>query len=174
MAGSQDGADGSASGLDVLHTLLRTATGLLEEIAASSDALRERWTQVFERMPAEDRKAILQVVEREVSLRLLEREGGGDSLTGFRAVHPNPNARLYVRVFGPQTPYHSRDEIIRATLRTARMMLLTPAGFRDDWAAGTLEAFRRLDPAERQAVATLSRELLALIARVTHESKKAS
>jgi hypothetical protein len=158
------------SKLATLFTLLETASALLEELEGVSDRQLARLAGVFTRMPAEDREPILAILEREVELRLLARERGA-TVSGFDIVRPNPNARLYIRVFGRQPVYHSRDELMRATLRAARMMLHTPERMHDDWEAATLEAFRALTPAERAAIKSHNQEMLSLLERFEGETK---
>jgi hypothetical protein len=168
------GNDDGSHRLETVQALLRTAGKLLDEVITPPDSLRGRWERTFDRMPAEDRAVIVDVVEREVASRCIEREGGPDGLTGFTLVRANPKARLYVRAFGAPVQYDTRDEVMRATLRAARMMRAVPAEMQPDWAEATLEAFRQLEPAEREALARHNREMLALLERTVTESKKAS
>lgn len=156
--------------ITTLQALLKTARGIAEDLSAAADALLVRWNEVFQRMPPEDRRPVLEIVEREVGLRLIERSGS--SISGFTIVKANPNARLYVRAFGPQRPYHDRDDIMRATLRAARMMLILPPEFHDAWEEATLDAFRALSPEEREAVARHNREILALLERTQQTTAK--
>ena len=111
-------------------------------------------------------------VEREVEMRNIARRSR-DSVSGFEVSRPNPNARLYVRAFGETPTHFSRDDVMRATLRAARVMLVAPPPH-SDWQEATLDAFRALTPAERAALAAHNREMLALIERVEVESQKSA
>jgi hypothetical protein len=168
--GNDDGSDR----LGTVQALLRTAANLLDEVITPPETLRGRWERVFDRMPAEDRATIVAVLEREVAARCIERDGGRDGLTGFTLVRANPKARLYLRAFGPPVSYDTRDEVMRATLRAARMMRAVPAELQLDWAEATLDAFRQLEPAEREALARHNRDMLALLERTAAAPKKAS
>ena len=80
--------------MEALRALLKTAAHIVEALAA--DPVRERLLRVYEKVPMQDRAALLDVLEREVSFRLATR-GEGRAITGCGA-RINPNARLYLRV----------------------------------------------------------------------------
>src|SRR5437773_9102836 len=73
--------------MEALRALLTTAAHIVEGLAA--DPVRERFLRVYEKVPMQDRAALLDVVEREVSFRLATR-GEGETITGCGArVNPN-------------------------------------------------------------------------------------
>ncbi len=151
--------------IERLGTLLDSANELVTELLA--DPLLARLVRVFTRMPMEDREVILQVLEREVNVRLASRNGGS-AVTGIGTA-VNRNARLYVRVL-ERTPVDmstDHDQLVYANLRVAGIlrMLLLPE-FHGPWRAAALEAFGLLDAESRRAVATVAREALGLIAVV--------
>src|SRR5262245_42776307 len=104
--------DGLAEAIATLGAMLESASTIANDLAAGG--LFDRLQQVFTRMPAEDREAILRVLEREVELRCFSR-GTGDTATGYET-RPNPNARLYLRVLTDQEPPQvlDRDELVVA------------------------------------------------------------
>lgn len=171
-------ADGSkrndTSGkLEMVRALLETGLRLVEELASgTTDLLLERWQRAYHRMPEQDRETVVGVLEREVELRNVARSSR-DSVSGFEISRPNPNARIYVRVFGETPTYFSRDDVMRATLRAARVILISPPPHAD-WQEATLDAFRLLAPAERAALAKHNREMLELIARVETKSAQSA
>jgi hypothetical protein len=154
----------ASSKLETLTTLLRAASSIVDDLIVLSDGVLSRVTRVFARMPPEDREPIVEILEREVTLRLMARSAD-DTLSGFALGPPNPNTRIYARVFAKQQPHESPDMLMLAVMRGIRMMLAMPAGTRAEWDAATLEAFRQLEPAERAAIAGINREMLALLAR---------
>lgn len=153
--------------LEVLAALLDDAAEIVASLASEGDPLLVRLGHVFARMPAEDREAILAVLEREVDFRLVARETAPS--TGFDIVRPDPHARLYLRVVGCEVPLLSmaRDDMARAMHRAFRVMgLMLAPPLRDDWEAAMLDALATLEPDERRRVRQLFGESLALIDRV--------
>jgi hypothetical protein len=148
--------------LRTLSAILQTATTLTNQLGSLSDALVQRLVRVFARMPAEDRAPILAVLEREVAMRLLTRNGD-PTLTGYAIVRANPAARLYVGAYRTEPKVMKRDQIMRATLRMARLILLAPENEHGVWGAATLQAFHALDTAERAALTRHLRDVLALL-----------
>ncbi|HLK12751.1 MAG TPA: hypothetical protein VKW76_15355 [Candidatus Binatia bacterium] len=152
--------------LDTLQTLLSTALGLLDEVAA--DVPIGRLLAVFARMPRADRDAILTVLEREVDARRLAHASDG-ALTGCRLV-PNRNARLYFRVFEhdeSRIPALTYEEFMRGTLASARAVHRLAPRDRECWETATLDAFRQLDPAERESLRRLNHDVLRLLDEAT-------
>jgi hypothetical protein len=149
-----------------LSTLLKSADLLVREYL--DDPLRRRLLAVFERMPEEDRDAIVGVLEREVTVRL-SAHGGNTRRTGVRT-HVNPHAQLYLRSFdqmpkddenGPQ-----HDRMVQASLRSvAYMQMALAPEIHEVWRTATVEAFSRLDDAQRAAAAAMLRESLELLER---------
>jgi hypothetical protein len=154
--------------LETLSALLRAASAVVDQVAVLSDSLLERMARLFSRMPAEDREPILAILEREVGQRVLARSGSArpDVAVG----PPNPNARLYTRVFGPR-PVQEPRELMAASVRAARMMLLERARLEQEWEATTREAFRVLSADERAAIARHHRDLVAVLERIEAEGK---
>lgn len=161
--------------LETLRALVRAATETVSALAALSDPLVVRWNQLFGRMPAEDREAIVRAVEHEVDLRLLTM-AQGTPIIGMRGMRPNPKARLYVRLIGGRDdlPDLTRDELMRATLRAARIMATVHAPPAATFEEATLDAFRVLTPAERGAVRAHNEHMLALLEQAERESAEAA
>jgi len=135
-------------------------------VSALSDELLERMARLFSRMPAEDREPILAILERETDLRVARASGAGSA---FALGRPNPNARIYTRLSGPR-PANEPRELMPASIRAARMMLLERARLDKEWEAAMLEAFRLLSPDERAAIMRLDRDVLALLERLESEA----
>lgn len=92
---------------------------------------------------------------------------GEDTIVGITGLRPNPRARVYIRIFeSEQEPRDlNRDEIMRATLRAARLMQGAYAPTPEVFEEATLDAFAMLTPEERAAVAVHNRHMLALLER---------
>lgn len=151
--------DEHLSRLETLRAMLDAATTILSDVAAS-DSLFPRLWGVFGRMPAEDREAILGIVEREVDARLLAM-AVADAMTGIR-LRPNPGARLYLRVVDGE-PHLNRDEMVRGTVRAMRMYHRLADSVHAEWEATAREAIRALAPDERAGVAAFCRRLCELV-----------
>jgi hypothetical protein len=154
----------TSSKLETLSALLRTASSVVDELVVLSDSVLARVARIFARMPAEDRESIVDVLEREVNLRLIARSTDR-SLSGFTMGPPNPNARIYARLVCKNEPFVTRDQLMLGVLRALRTILAAPAETRAQWEETTLEAFRQLDPAERDAIARVNHDMLALLER---------
>ncbi len=137
---------------------------LLKSVREYLDEPRCRWLAVFERIPAEDRDAIVGVLEREVTVRL-SAYGPNTKRTGVRT-HVNPQAQLYLRSFEeiPKLEETQHDRMIQASLRSvAHMQIALQPEVHDAWRAATIEAFGRLDDAQRAAAATMLHESLEIL-----------
>jgi hypothetical protein len=147
--------------LEALRAILDTAARVLQQLAA--DPVLRRLLTAFERMPAEDREPIVEVIEREVEMRLLG-SSQGDVLTG-RDLVPNPNARLYLRVVEGRMPPPTvnREEIMRASLRVGRMIRLADGMRAREWERTVLEAIRTMDSEDRAALREHYRLMLGLL-----------
>jgi hypothetical protein len=135
---------------------------MVAEVAA--DPLVSRLLSVFSAMPAQDRNTVVGVLEREVEFRRLTQ--GTEAVTGWQA-RPNPRARLYTRAVGAghEGPRVSRDEMVLAILRCARVMhLLLSPDLRTPFRRATREAFALIESDERAALATVMQELLDALA----------
>jgi hypothetical protein len=164
---------GARGALETLRALLQTASRTTTSLASMQEPLMLRWTRVFTRMPAADREIVVRALEHEVDLRLLTRSR--DAIVGIDELRPNPKARLYIRVMGGRDdlPDLTRDEIMRATLRAARIMSTAHAPRADVFEEATLDAFRALSPAERAAIGAHNRQMLALLDQAEREDETA-
>jgi transposase len=164
--------------LESLRALLDAALDAVSRL--QGDELLPRLLRVFAKMPPEDRDVILKVLEREVALRTIRKDADVEPLSGMRLGRPNPHARLYVRMvegadFAPK-PYMSREEVMHAIIRAARMIRAHYFATHDDepsWVEPIVTALQRLDPGEREAVAWMNRGLLELLARAEREFAEA-
>jgi hypothetical protein len=157
------------SGVDALtnlSTVLKSVDVLVREYL--DEPLRRRLLTVFDRMPAEDRDAIVGVLEREVTARLAA-HGPNTSRTGVRT-HVNAHAQLYLRSYdqmpkdGENTPQYER--IVQASLRNvAYMQIALAPEMHEVWRAATVDAYGRLDDEQRAAAAAMLRESLELLER---------
>lgn len=148
------------AGLGALRDLLETAQLLVADLGSMTDPLALRLLQIFARVPAQDRTVIIDILEREVERRLLA-ETFADGTTGIR-LRPNPNARLYLRVIDRE-PELNAEEMLCGTVRAFSMYHKAFQTIREDWVPTALEALRSLDPAARESVGRLARELAALV-----------
>ena len=156
-------SDGDA--LTNLSTILAAAGRLVHDYL--DEPLWRRLVAVFERMPEEDRDAIVGVLEREVMARLAA-HGPNTRRTGVRT-HVNAHAQLYLRSYdqmpkdGENAQY---DRIVQASLRNvAYMQMALAPEVHEVWRTATVEAFSRLDDAQRAAAAVMLRESLELLER---------
>jgi hypothetical protein len=144
-----------------LVTVLDVAGKLLEELAG--DPILQRVLEAFRLMPMEDRPVIVSAIEREVQARRLS--CATDGTTG-QSMHPNPNARLYMRLHESVVPRNllERDELMLAMLSGMRVspLLLMP-DIHASWIDGTREAIEHLDAPTRATVTQLLGEVLALV-----------
>jgi hypothetical protein len=160
-----DGERSVRSLLEELTDVIDVAARLAE--ALSGDPTVQRVIEAFRLMPFEDREVIADVIEREVQARRLSL--ASEVATG-QSMHPNPNARLYLRSHEqPALPRNllERDELMLAMLAGMRVtpLLLVP-DIHAAWIDGTRGALEHLEPAARQAAAVLLREALALVEEV--------
>ena len=154
--------DGTADKLAALGRLLETAVQLTDELG--SDPLAVRLTRAFARMPREDRVVLLAAIEREVEHRVVTSKTS--SVTGYAMV-ANPNARLYLRVFGTRAAPlvgRDRDDMMLASLRSLKAMplVLAPA-VHAEWHTAAREASEQLTADERAAAARVLNEMLAIL-----------
>lgn len=145
-----------------LSTLLKSAGQLVREYL--DEPLWRRLLAVFDRMPAEDRDAIVGVLEREVTVRL-SAYGPNTRRTGVRT-HVNPHAQLYLRSFEeiPKLEETQHDRMVQASLRSvAHMQIALQPEVHDAWRTATIEAFGRLDDTQRAAAAAMLHESLEIL-----------
>jgi len=157
-------SESSRSSLHELADIIDAAVRLADAIA--NDPMLQRLLEAFRLMPLEDRATILNAIEREVQARRLS--NATQDTTG-QSMHPNPNARLYLRSHERVVPRNmlERDEMMFAMLSGMRVtpLLLTP-DVHKSWVEGTREAMEHLDDAARASVEQLLREALALLDEV--------
>jgi hypothetical protein len=142
---------------DVLATLqnvLASAADLAKDLI--DDPLASRLLTALARMPREDREPVVDVIEREVDLRLMSLEGQGP-LSGLHLTKPNPNARLYFRLEDTEGPARvSIEEIMRAVVRSSRLMHRSFARgstwTRDVWGPAIVQGVRKLGADERESL----------------------
>jgi hypothetical protein len=156
-------SDAPPTPLDTLQAALEEALGCARELA--SDRLLARMLAAFRTMPAEDRPAIIEALEREVTARKLSlaaQEMSGQSMV------PNAHARLYLRAHESSFDRSvlERDEMMIATVRGMRAATLIPAvpEIHASWRDATREAMLHVDDATRTVVEGLVREVLRFIA----------
>ena len=159
MAGGPDPNDT----LTTLRTLLDSASRLVGDL--TGDPQVARLVHLFSRLPLQDRPVLLSILEREIGLRLVTGEGA-TAFTGIGA-RINPNARLYLRSMDKAPPPASvleHDELVFTTVRATRIMrMVLRPGIHDRWRAAQMEAFDLLEPAEREELAMVVREVLEMI-----------
>ena len=164
MSDSDRKSETSRSTLHELADVIDAAVRLAEELA--NDPILQRMSEAFRLMPLEDRGTILRAIEREVQARRLS--CATQDMTG-QSMHPNPNARLYIRSHERVTSRKllERDELMFAMLSGMRLtpILLTP-DVHASWLSGTREAMEHLDDTARASVEQLLREALALLDEV--------
>ena len=154
--------------LQRLADMLGDAAEVAGEIARD-DVLR-RLIEAFRLMPIEDRETIVTAIEREVHARRLS--CATEEATG-QSMHPNPHARLYLRMHEQPMPRSllEREELMLAMLRGMRVAtLLGIPEIHESWVAGTREALEHIDAPTRELVGTLLREVLDLVQAAAVES----
>lgn len=159
--------------LEELTEVIDVAARLAEAI--SSDPPLQRVIEAFRLMPFEDREVVARALEREVQARRLS--VATEAVTG-QAMHPNPNARLYLRSHEKATlPRYllERDELMLSMLAGMRAaQLLFVPEIHEAWIAGTRTALEHLEPSARDAVALLLREVLALVEEAKEAPEKSA
>src|SRR5262245_20319872 len=152
-----------AGALEQLQTTLQGALMLLQEMA--DDRLLGRLIAVFKAMPTLDRPVIIDVLEREVTGRLLSR--ATEKAVG-QETHPNPNARLYIRAHQSTLDPRAlgRDEMMIADIRAMRIACLIRYVPEPDanWKDALREAMDHVDEPTRVVAEELLNDVLASIA----------
>src|SRR5262245_36794907 len=148
--------------LAALNKLLETAVQLISQVA--SDPLFLQLVQAFARMPPEDRKTVVDVIETEVEHRAVNARTS--TLSRYSMV-PNPNAQLYLRVFESRpepVKDRDRDDMMFAILRAMRgaPAMLAPHIYAE-WRPAVREVAEHLTDEERRAAQRVLTELLALM-----------
>jgi hypothetical protein len=166
-----DGERPVRSTLEELTDILDVAARLAEALGA--DPTVQRVIEAFRLMPFEDREVVAEVIEREVRARRLSI--ASEVATG-QSMHPNPNARLYLRSHEKAALPRNlleRDELMLAMLAGMRVtpLLLVP-DVHEAWVDGTRGALEHLEPAARQAAKMLLREALTLVEEAERSTRK--
>jgi hypothetical protein len=159
------GNRGPGEELETLRHVLASSVHLANDIAA--DPLLGRLLDVFARMPAEDRATVLDVLEREVDLRVLTQDGARRAISGIALVQPNPSARLYFRVAenepgAPMTP----EEVAHAVMRGARVVhraFGAEARAAATWEPAIVGALARMTPDERASLRWFHTRMIELV-----------
>ncbi len=149
----------TAGRYEVLRNLLETAQKIAGDLA--DDPLIERLFAVFARMPAEDREAVLGILEREVDARLLT--DAADTMAGIH-LRPNPSTRIYVRVIDQEEPLN-RAETVAASVRAMRLFHRAVGPAPEVWEANMLGALQELDDEELATIGSFVQLLADLIKR---------
>jgi hypothetical protein len=168
--------DPATTRLDALRAILVSAHDLAARL--SGDPFLERVLRVFSTIPEPDRDTILRVIERDGTwCRIVEQTADTTGVT----VRPNPNASLYVHVFGqgevPSAPLRRDIDVIRFGIE--RFINLLPLifqeGVHEQWLVAARELARDLDPELVEYVARLANEVLVLVAeRARNDSPPAA
>ena len=141
--------------------VLDAANELTKELTSDRDL--QRMIETFRLMPMEDRSTIIGALEREVQARRLSR--ATEDATG-QSMHPNPNARFYLRSHERPTlrmPLE-RDELMLSMLAAMRVTpILTVPEIHTEYVEGTRAALEQVEPPTLAVLATLLRETLALV-----------
>ena len=152
--------DGPAS-LAGLATVLKEAETLVGEL--DGDPVIRDVLRTFRLMPFEDRGVIAEALSREVQARRLSL--ATQDVTG-QSMHPNPNARFYLRAHETPVPRNllERDELMLALTRAMRLasVLRMPAIHQELLEALRL-ALEHVDASTRADVASLLQDTLAIV-----------
>ncbi len=150
-----------AEKLSRLVEMLEEAVRTVDEL--DSDPIVRRLLEAFRLIPMQDREVIVGAIEREVQARRLSR--ATEEATG-QTMHPNPNARLYLRSHETAVPRSllERDELRLAMLSAFRVTpILTVPEIHAEWVDGTRAALAHVEPETRTVVAQLLREVLGML-----------
>jgi len=150
-----DGDEGNR--VEVLRSLLTVAREIVRGL--EDDPLFVRLTTLFTRMPEEDREIVIGALEREVQTRLLAREVA-DDLTQID-LRPNPNARVYLRVVGPED--RSENVEMVAFMRAAYSLQRGIDALDPQWQRMATMALRQMDPAARAQIDAFNRTVRVLL-----------
>lgn len=160
-------ADPNPTGkFETLRNVLASASRLATNLSANP--LAGRLLNVLDRMPEEDRETLVMVLEREVDLRLMSRDGHGP-LSGHRVTRANPNARLYLRVNEADAPPHiAPEEIVQAVIRASRVMHRSfqrgsQSQMRTVWGPAIVRGLRDLAADERESLRWFHQTILDFV-----------
>ncbi len=143
--------------LDTLKALIDSASNLIGELA--SDPTFARMVRAFAGIPAQDREAILGVLERELEVR--RNADAAEDLTGL-SLRPNPGARLYTRIIVDE-PRPDRGRAVLSALRAIRALSDAVKGTDGAWKAIARQALVGLGPEERANIARFAAEVIKLV-----------
>ena len=145
--------------LATLSALLRTALDFTADLAG--DAYLPRLLGAFARLPAGDRKPLLEKLESEVQARQRSSETG-DGVVG----PPNPLSSLYVRVYENDRPIPgvTRDSLLRSSIQSTARMRAFPQALRTEVEDALFAGMATLEAEDAKALARRHQDLLALAA----------
>ena len=160
----------NSTALQHLEATLEAALQLTRDMTA--DQLLARLLAVFRTLPAEDRPAVIEALEREAAARKLSLATEGVS---GQSMVPNPHARLYLRAHATTFDRNllERDEMMFATIRALRAAQLIPAipEIYASWRDATREAMQNVDEPIRAVAERLVHDVLAFIAEARREAE---
>ncbi len=158
--------------LGTLQNVVASAARIAQDLL--QDPLLARLLDIFGRMPPEDRQTIVDVLEREVDLRLLTKEGKHGPMTGINVTRPNPTARLYFRVVDKETvPYVSPEEIVQAVIRAAGVMhraFQRGSDMQTIWEPAIVAGLQQVDPTERETLRWYYERMMTLVREAYRDS----
>ena len=162
-------ATGRQDPLATLSALLRTALDFTADLAG--DAHLPRLFGAFARLPAADRKPLLEKLECEVQARQRSAETG-DGVVG----PPNPLSSLYVRLYENDRPVPAvtRDSLLRSAIQSTAQMLEFPQTVRIEVEHALFAGMATLGADDAEALARRHQDLLALAAWCEHTAADAS
>jgi hypothetical protein len=146
--------------LEVLRTLLESASRIAVELASGADPVVGQLCRIVRKAHPDDLNVLLAVLEREIDAKA-DADLTAGAMTGL-TLRPNPNARLYTRVI-EREPSFDRHEVVLAAVRAVRGIHHAAAEKSLDWQSVAQEALRASTPAERESVAKFCRVMLAFI-----------
>ena len=152
-------ATGRQDPLGTLSALLRSALDFTAGLAG--DAHLPRLLGAFARLPAADRKPLLEKLESEVQARQRSAETG-DGVVG----PPSPLSSLYVRLYENDRPVPSvtRDSLLRSAIQSTAQMQGFPQAVRVEVEDALFAGMATLEANDAAALARRHQDLLALAA----------
>jgi hypothetical protein len=162
----QSGSDRPGEKLEVLRTLLESASRIAGELASGTDPLVAQLCRIVKKAPPDDLNVLLAVLEREIDAKT-DADLTADAMTGL-SLRPNPNARLYTRIIDRE-PTFERHEVVLAAVRAVRGIHHAVEQKSVDWQEVAQEALRTSTPEERESIAKFCRLMLAFIETIARE-----
>jgi hypothetical protein len=163
---SEPDSDEPGEKIEVLRTLLESASRIAGELASGTDPVVAQLSRIIKKAPPEDLNVLLGVLEREIDAKA-DADLTADAMTGL-SLRPNPNARLYTRVIDRE-PTFERHEVILAAVRAVRSIHQTVEERSVDWYEVAEEALRTSTPEERESAAKFCRLILEFIETIDRD-----